>query len=100
MAPVLEAMGIVDTSDQDLGCSRPYAGNGSQSNNATILLSNLFELLDSPVELRGKRVELSQFEVEFSLPEFVQGGHASEFQGIVFVGFAFDVRQSTSVYVG
>ena len=72
LATVLEAMGIVNTCYQDLRRPRTDAGNGSQSNDARILLAKLFEFLDGPFELRGKRVELGQFEVEFSFPEFVR----------------------------
>ena len=93
-------MRIIDTSYEDLRRSRHYAGNGSQSNDARILLAKLLKFLDGHFELRGKRVELGQFEVEFSFPEFVHGSHASEFQGVVFVRFAFDVGPSPSIFVG
>lgn len=51
LSTVLETMRIIDARDKDLSRSGPNAGNGSESDNARIVLAKFFELLDNTLEL-------------------------------------------------
>ena len=60
--------------------------------------------VDTVVESFSVLDERSEFSVCFRRHvngfEFVHGSHASEFQGVVFVRFAFDVGPSPCIFVG
>jgi len=64
-------MRIVDAGYQDLCRSRANARDGLDAFDARIILADRLELFDHDIELSSKGIELCQFDIKLSLPEFV-----------------------------
>ena len=72
LASVLEAVGIVDARNEDLGGTRSNAGDGSDTLDTWIIFADGFKLFDDDLQLRGSGIELREFIIEFAFPEFVR----------------------------
>ena len=79
LAAICEAIGIIDTGDEDLGSSRPNTRDSFDSLDTRISLADGLKLLDDDIHLRCDCVELSKFVVEFAFPEFVWGAISNWF---------------------
>ncbi len=73
MATVLKAVRIVDACNEDFGGSWSDAGDRLDSRNAWIFLADGFEFLGDHGNLRGKCIELREFDVKFTFPKIVCG---------------------------
>ncbi len=73
LATVLEAVRIINAGYKNLGGTSANAGDRSKSYNARIVLTDRFKLLDDNFQLLVKRIQLRQFDIELSFPEFVRG---------------------------
>ena len=73
MAAVCEAIWIVDAGHEDLSSARSNAGDRSDTLDTRIGLADGFKFLDDDIHLRGDCVELSEFVIEFTFPEFIGG---------------------------
>ena len=73
MAAICEAVWIIDTCHENLCSARSNAWDRSYPLDAWITLADSLKLLDNDLHLRGDRVELREFVIEFAPPEFIGG---------------------------
>ena len=72
MASVLEPMRIVDGGHQSLSRLAPHAGDRHHTLNLWVVFGELFESIFDRLHLHGQVVELREFQIEFTFPEFIR----------------------------
>ena len=72
LATVLEAMWIIDTGHEDFSRPRPDTGNSANALDARVVFADRLELLDDDVHLHGQRIQLCQFQIQFTSPELIR----------------------------